>query len=81
MIPITEFDIESVLAHRDNRNRRSTPEFHIRWAGFEEAHDSWEPSKALLHSDKLHDYLRANHMRALIHSSIFFCCVCFCCTS
>jgi len=61
-----EFVIESVLAHRGNRHRRSTLEFDIRWAGFGEAHDSWEPFKALLHSDKLHDYLRANHMRALI---------------
>ena len=37
-----EFVIDSVLAHRGNRNRRSTLEFHIRWAGFGEAHDSWE---------------------------------------
>jgi hypothetical protein len=24
--------------------------------------DSWEPYKALMHVDKLHDYLRANNM-------------------
>ena len=38
-----EFVIESVLAHRGNRHRRSTLEFHIRWAGFGETHYSWEP--------------------------------------
>jgi len=36
-----EFVIESVLAHRGNRHRRSTLEFHIRWAGYGEAHDSY----------------------------------------
>jgi hypothetical protein len=61
-----EFVIESVLGHRGDRNRRSTMEFHVRWAGYGEAHDSWEPYKALLHTDKLHDYLRANHMKTLI---------------
>jgi hypothetical protein len=61
-----EFVIESVLGHRGDRNRRSTMEFHVRWAGYGEAHDSWEPFKALLHTDKLHDYLRANHMKTLI---------------
>ena len=61
-----EFVIESVLAHRGDRNRRSTLEFHIRWAGFGEAHDSWEPYKALLHTTRLHDYLRAHQMKTLI---------------
>jgi hypothetical protein len=28
--------------------------------------DSWEPYKALMHVDKLHDYLRANKMKTLI---------------
>jgi len=40
---------------------RSTMEFKVRWAGFGESCDSWEPYKALLHVDKLHDYLRAKY--------------------
>ena len=28
--------------------------------------DSWEPYKALMHVDKLHDYLHANAMKTLI---------------
>ena len=37
-----------------------------RWAGFGDEHDSWEPYKGLMHVGKLHEYLRANHMKALI---------------
>jgi len=61
-----EFVVESILSHRGNRNRRSTMEFKVRWARFEESCNSWEPYKALLQVDKLHDYLRANTMMTLI---------------
>ena len=58
-----EFVVESIISHRGNRNKRSTMEFKVRWAGFGE---SWEPYKALLHVDKLHDYLRTHTMKTLI---------------
>jgi len=65
-----EFVVESIVRHRGNRTKRSTMEFKVRWAGFGESCDSWEPYKALLHVDKLHDdYLRANTMRTLIPSA------------
>ena len=49
-----------------DRTRRSTMEFQVRWAGFGESCDSWEPYKTLLHLDKLHHYLRTNKMKTLI---------------
>jgi hypothetical protein len=58
-----EFIIESILG---NRNRRSTLQFNVRWSGFDDSSDSWEPYKALIHVDNLHDYLRANAMKTLI---------------
>jgi hypothetical protein len=61
-----EFVVESIISHRGNRNRRSTMEFKVRWAGFGVSCDSWEPYKALMHVDKLHDYLRTNTMKTLI---------------
>jgi len=60
--------MESITGHRGNRQRRSTMEFKVRWTGFGESCDSWEPYKAFLHIDKLHDYLRANAMKTLIPS-------------
>jgi hypothetical protein len=61
-----EFIGESILGHRGNRNRRSTLQFYVRWSGFDDFSDSWEPYKAHMHVDKLHDYLRANAMKILI---------------
>jgi hypothetical protein len=34
------------------------------WAGYNESSNSWEAYKALMHVDKLHDYLRENTMQA-----------------
>ena len=45
-----EFIVESILG----------------WSGFDDSSDSWEPYKALMHVDKLHDYLRSNAMKTLI---------------
>ena len=61
-----EFVAESIISHHDNPNKRSTMEFKVRWAGFGESCDTWEPYKALVHADKLHDYLRTNAMKTLI---------------
>jgi hypothetical protein len=55
-----EFAVEAINGHRGDRQKRSTMEFKVRWASFGEACDSREPYKALLHVDKLHNYLRAN---------------------
>jgi len=57
-----EFVVESINGHRGNRQRRSTMEFKVRWTGFGESCDSWEPYKAL------HDNLRSNAMKTLIPS-------------
>ena len=61
-----EFVVDGILAHRGNHHRRSTMEFLVQRAGYDESSNSWEPYKALMHVDKLHDYLREHRMRALI---------------
>ena len=64
-----EFVIEQVLDHRGNRAKRSTMQFLIRWSGFGEESDSWEPYKTLLHTEPLHRYLRAHKMKSFIPSA------------
>ena len=61
-----EFVVESIHGHRRDRTRRGTLEFKVRWSGFGKSCDSWEPYKAVLHVDKLHEYLRVNRMKTYI---------------
>ena len=63
-----EFVIEQVLSHRGNRAKRSTMQFLVRWSGFGEESDSWEPYKTLMHTEPLHRYLRAHKMKSFIPS-------------
>ncbi len=53
-----DFIVESILGHRSDHNRRSTLAFHVRWSGFDDSSDSWEPYKVLMHVD--------NKMKTLI---------------
>ncbi len=63
-----EFVIDSILEHSfaDNKRRRGTLVFKVRWQGYTPEHDSWEPYKYLRDTEQLHAYLRANRMTSYI---------------
>ena len=61
-----EFIVEGILAHRGNHQQRSTMEFLVQWADYDESSNNWKPYKALMHVDKLHVYLREDKMQAMI---------------
>jgi hypothetical protein len=48
-----EFEVEHVLLHRDvKRGKRSTREYLVKWLGYGQEHNSWEPDSGM-HCDEL----------------------------
>ena len=56
-----EWEVESILRVRRWRNQL---QFLVRWKGFSEAHDSWEPAKNV-HADKLVEDFYKRHPSAI----------------
>ena len=65
-----EYVVDSILEHTGTPKKRSEMFFKVRWAGYSQEHDSWEPWKNLRLVDKLHEYLRDNGMAKLIPADI-----------
>ena len=61
-----EFVVDTVLEHTGDPKKKSELSFKVRWQGYTDEHDSWEPWKNLRLVDKLHDYLRNNGMAKLV---------------
>ena len=61
-----EFLIDKIIAHRGDRTRRSTMEFLVKWTGFGDTYDSWEPYANLRDTSSLSEYLAANRLRSLL---------------
>ena len=60
------FDVDHILAHRGDPKRKSSLEFLVRWTGYTDAHDTWEPWNSLRDTHALHRYLSAHRLKALI---------------
>lgn len=63
-----EFHIDHIMAHRGDRYSRTSMEYKVRWLGYDETYDSWEPYKNLRDTDQLISYLHANRMKTLINT-------------
>ncbi len=61
-----EFYVEKILAHRGDVGRFKTLAFHVKWRGFDELFNSWEPWKNLRETEMLHRYLILHGLQKLI---------------
>ena len=61
------FDVEKIIEHRcKNPKRISTYEFRVRWMGYNEADDTWEPWSELRDNEFLHKYLQDHNLQRFI---------------
>ena len=66
---INEFYVESILDHRPKGQKRplkGSLSFQVRWAGYDESHDSWEPWALMRDNIVVHAYCRAHDMSGII---------------
>jgi hypothetical protein len=62
-----EFLVESVLAHRhDGSKKRTNYEFLIKWDGYDDASNTWEPWEFVRDNEKLIVYLYNNQLRQFL---------------
>jgi hypothetical protein len=68
-----EFIVETVVRHelRTNPTGRHRKQLYllIKWEGYDETHNSWEPINHLFHLPLIREYLQANRLSAYIPAS------------
>ena len=52
-----EFFVEEILGMTGDMKKLNSLEFHVKWIGYDESYNSWEPWKNLRDVAILHDYL------------------------
>ena len=61
-----EYEVQEVLDHQGDPKLRGKMTFLVKWKGYDNSHNTWEPWKSLRLVDKLHEYLRNQKMEKLI---------------
>jgi hypothetical protein len=62
-----EFFVEAILKHSGNRHSKKTNlRFYIKWLGYEDDRNTWEPYSNIRDMTVCHEYLRAHGMANLI---------------
>ena len=61
-----EFCVEKILGMTGDIQKLNSVEFHVKWIGYDETYNSWEPWKNVREVAILHDYLKANNLARII---------------
>ena len=60
------FFIEEILSFKGDIKRVSTLTFRVKWLGYDETQNTWEPWRELMNNEKLHEFLIKVNLRNLI---------------
>ena len=60
------YAVEAIRDHKGNRNQRSRLTFLVKWLGYPDSANTWEPWANLRNNRVLHTYLREHGMASLI---------------
>ena len=65
-----EFTVEEILEHHGTPRKKSEMTFLVKWAGYDESRNSWEPWENMRLTAPLHSYLRAQGMASIIPKNL-----------
>merc|ERR1712100_474169 len=60
------FEVAKILDHSGSPRRKSSMKFLVKWVGYSDECNSWEPWKFLRDNMILHEYLKRNRMKSII---------------
>ncbi len=60
------FEVQNIIKHRGDVKRVSTLQFFVKWFGYDDSTNTWEPWKHLRTNARLHAYLEAHGLGNLI---------------
>ena len=63
-----EFFVEEILDMKGDIKKVTSLQFLVKWLGFDDTSNSWEPWKNVRDTEQVHVYLRANNMEIYIPS-------------
>jgi hypothetical protein len=61
-----EFFVEKILDMTGDTKRVTKLKFLVKWLGYDDTHNTWEPYKEVRDVEILHTYLRTNNLSKLI---------------
>ena len=61
-----EFFVEKIISYKGDLNKVSTLTFYVKWLGYDDTHNTFEPWKELKDNIKLHEFLKQTNLSRII---------------